>query len=56
MAGERDRMLRGDLYNAADPELVAVLRRARALLRALNTGADETQRPQLIAQLFGAVG
>lgn len=56
MTSEREKMLRGDLYNALDPELVAARRAARALLRRLNFDADEAQRAEIIAQLFGAIG
>jgi len=56
MATEREKMLRGDLYNAADPELTAARRRARDLMRALNTGHDEAERLQIIAELLGEQG
>jgi maltose O-acetyltransferase len=52
---EREKMLRGDLYNASDPDLVARRTRARALLRRLNTGAED-ERPALLRLLFGAMG
>lgn len=55
MLSERDKMLRGELYNAADPELAAARRHTRRLLRQFNA-SDEDERAQLMAQLLGAFG
>ena len=55
MSTEREKMLRGDLYNAADAELVTARRRARDLMRQLNS-SDDSQRASLIAQLIGTLG
>jgi maltose O-acetyltransferase len=55
---EREKMLAGELYVAADPELVALRRRARRLTRAYNeTTEDEPERRVLLLrELLGAVG
>lgn len=55
MPTEREKMLRGDLYNAADPELVAARLHARELLHAFNSSAPTAGdlRAQLLADLFG---
>ncbi|MFO7321926.1 MAG: sugar O-acetyltransferase [Chloroflexota bacterium] len=55
MLSEREKMLRGDLYNAQDPELTEMRKRARKLLRALNASAEE-ERLEIMAQLLGAMG
>jgi maltose O-acetyltransferase len=49
---EKDKMLRGELYRADDPELVAERLRAARLLRDYNAGADQ---PALLRDLLGAV-
>jgi maltose O-acetyltransferase len=53
-----EQMLRGELYDAGDPQLVRARRRARELTRALNASRDQEQaeRARLIAELFGSVG
>jgi maltose O-acetyltransferase len=58
MPTEKEKMLRGELYNAADPQLVAERRRARDLCRELNMSRDAEgeQRRRIIAELFGAAG
>jgi len=55
---EREKMLAGELYLAADPELVSARRRVRRLTRLYNatTEEDEEQRAELLRELFGAVG
>jgi maltose O-acetyltransferase len=55
---EKDKMLRGELYNAADPQLVLERRRARNLLKAFNQSLDEAQeeRRRILAELLGALG
>lgn len=54
----RDRMLAGDLYIAADPELLREQRRAAALTEAFNAtpAADPGRRRQLLVELLGAFG
>ncbi len=58
MPTEKEKMLRSELYNAADPQLVSERRRARDLLRQLNATLETTPagRQALLAELFGAVG
>jgi maltose O-acetyltransferase len=55
---EQDKMLRGELYDATDPQLVRARRRARHLTKALNESRDDEQahREQIIAELFGSIG
>jgi maltose O-acetyltransferase len=55
---EREKMLSGQLYRAADADLIAARRRARRLCRLYNaTTEEETERRrQLLAELFGQVG
>ena len=55
---EREKMLAGELYVAADPELVQARLRARDLTRRYNaTRGDETElRSALLHELCGAVG
>jgi len=55
MTSERDKMLRGELYHAGDPDLTARRARARALLRLLNA-SDETSRDPIMRQLFASIG
>jgi len=58
MTTEREKMLSGALYEALDPELVALRRRARRLCRELNASdeaEDATRRP-LLMELFGEGG
>ena len=55
---ERDKMLRGELYLASAPELVAARVRARRLCAELNASdaADVARRTALLAELLGGVG
>jgi maltose O-acetyltransferase len=55
---EKEKMLRGELYNATDPQLTQERRIARALTGALNQSRDDQAdlRRRIIAELFGAVG
>ncbi len=55
MPSERERMLAGELYLSADPELVAARLRARRLLQAYNSSnPDEGERRRaLLSELFG---
>lgn len=54
MKSEREKMLAGELYSAADPELKAELRRTRLLLHALNHSRDdeEAERTRILRELF----
>ena len=58
MCTERDKMLRGELYNPADMELVAARTRARKLCAELNRSdpEDSRARGRIVAELFGNVG
>src|ERR1044072_9443162 len=58
MGDMKDRMLRGELYVADDPDLVADNARAQALLDRYNaTRADEREeRDELRRELLGGVG
>lgn len=55
---EKDKMLAGELYLAADAELVADRKRARRLTRVYNnTTEEETEkRRQILTELFAKVG
>jgi maltose O-acetyltransferase len=55
---EKAKMLAGELYDAADPELIAGRRRAQRLLVRYNaTGPDDAEaRATLLRELLGAVG
>lgn len=52
MATEKSKMLAGELYDAADPELAADRARARAGYQALNAAPPE-DRDRLVAALLG---
>jgi maltose O-acetyltransferase len=55
---QKDRMLRGELYRAFDPDLVADAERAASLLERFNaTSAGESdERRRLLTELLGEVG
>jgi maltose O-acetyltransferase len=57
MSEERERMLRGELYDASDPELVAERRRARERTRRYNgtAASEDERREELLRELFGSV-
>ena len=54
----KERMLRGELYRADDPELVADLARAQELLERYNATRhpDQDERERLLRELLGEVG
>jgi maltose O-acetyltransferase len=58
MRTERAKMVAGELYNAADPELVLARRRARDLLRAYNATRDDenAERLRILGVLFASAG
>ena len=58
MSEMKDRMLRGELYLADDPELIADMARAQAILARFNaTGHDERdEQDRLLRELLGGVG
>jgi maltose O-acetyltransferase len=55
---EREKMLAGELYEAWDPELTAMRRRARELVRELGEVApgDREAHRAVLARLFGTIG
>ena len=58
MSTEREKMLRGELYIAMDPELVAARERARRLWQSYNAldPAAASARQDVLEQLVGAAG
>ena len=58
MSSEREKMLRGELYDPFDPELVAGRVRARDLCQSLNATREvhQGERRRILKQLFGAGG
>lgn len=58
MATEKEKMLKGDLYDPLDPQLVMERRRTRLLFKRLNeTGDDEQElRIQLLKELIPSQG
>ena len=58
MTTERDKMLAGELYDPADPELVAARDRARDLCQALNATreAEREERRRILCALLGEGG
>lgn len=58
MVTEKDKMLRGQLYDASDPQLLQERLAARRLLKAFNDSHPEEQerRRALLAELLGAAG
>ena len=54
---EREKMLRGELYDYSDPELAGARLRARRLVRALNASEDDSgERARIAGELFGRIG
>lgn len=55
---ERERMLRGEPYNARDESLLATAHRARALLArfAALPSTDGGKRRAVLTELFGTIG
>ena len=58
MPSEKEKMLEGELYNAADPQLTLERRRAKNLCRVFNATLDEVQekRQEILADLLGTMG
>jgi maltose O-acetyltransferase len=61
MATEHDKMVAGEMYDAMDPELVAMRRACRATLRRLNVElteaeADDDARLTATKKLLGSAG
>ena len=56
---EKEKMLRGEFYNARDPELIAMYHKARRLLKEYNDQIDSTdsaRREQILKELLGFKG
>jgi maltose O-acetyltransferase len=53
---QKQKMLRGELYNAMDLELVAERERVQAQLARLNGSIDEGERMALLRELLGSIG
>lgn len=58
MKTEKDKMLAGEIYNPADPELAAGRLRARRIIREFNAvePEDEARRSAILKELFGSAG
>ena len=58
MSTEKEKMLRGELYNASDAELIKERRNARLLLKQLNDSRDDETalRQQVLKQLIPSQG
>jgi len=58
MKTEHQKMLAGELYDPADPELAAARARARDLCQALNAtrDAEQQERGKILRELFGSGG
>jgi maltose O-acetyltransferase len=58
MPSEREKMVAGELYSAADPELVEARRRARDLTRRFNDSPDAAveERRAILGELFARSG
>ena len=58
MKTEKEKMLNGELYNAADPELVKERLNAQGLTRLFNQTleTDVNKRTELLKDLFGTTG
>lgn len=52
---EKEKMIAGELYFSADPELVALRRQARNQMRLINSDVDREVRKQLLQETFGGV-
>lgn len=58
MKTEKEKMLNGELYNAADPELIKGRLNARRLTRLFNDSleTDDNKRTELLKELLGSTG
>ena len=58
MVTEKEKMLAGEMYDAADPQLFAERQRARDLCKSLNASDDNEQevRQRIIRELFASAG
>ncbi len=53
---EKEKMIKGGIYNSADPELVKDRKRAEDLCFAINSTPDGGIRKELVKKLFGSTG
>lgn len=53
---EREKMLRGEVYNCLDPDLEAERQNVKQLLRLYNSAQSAPERQNLLARLLGHVG
>ncbi len=58
MKTEKEKMLQGELYNPADPQLVKERENARRLTRLYNESSETEhgKRKELLKELFGSIG
>lgn len=58
MKTEKEKMLAGELYTATDPELAAMRRRARLLMKKFNDSRDDEEdlRREILKELIGQGG
>lgn len=58
MKSEKEKCLRGELFNCTDPELLETIARARRLVEEYNTTPfDESgKRDEVLKELFGSIG
>ncbi|WP_188454194.1 sugar O-acetyltransferase [Virgibacillus oceani] len=58
MKTEKEKMINGDLYNPADPDLIRERTNARKLTRLYNQTmeTEKKERMELLRKLFGAIG
>ncbi|WP_026585382.1 sugar O-acetyltransferase [Bacillus sp. J33] len=58
MKSEKQKMLAGEMYDPADPELLKERERARRLVRLINQTAETEgeKRAELLKELFGSTG
>lgn len=53
---EREKMIAGEPYDASDPELLELRRRARAAMERFNATLDDGERMEIASELFGSLG
>ena len=56
METQKARMLRGDQYDASDPELVSARSRARELVARFNATVDRDDQRAILHELLGSLG
>lgn len=53
---QKEKMLAGESYNCLDPELEAIRRKIKTLLRQFNLSETEQDRQAMLQQLLGQIG